>query len=281
MNGKIAITIIFLFVLLCTAHSVNGADAKMLQLNQYLSEYQENPNDAALRDEIIRLVRGMPHEPAIPEEAKRFFIRGQERTKEAKSPDDFEKAAEEFTHALQLAPWWSSAYYNRAVLLEKSCKYVRAIESYNLYLSTSPKAPDARKVKEHIYAVEVLAESPLSPEALGQGTWLLTQLLPDGSAWNYFSVVVVSLHFSGNNAELHTILPAHGSPPYDEIQIKGVFSENTFKGTSHYIHRIAGNTYDYYGTCDADIRSDVKHIKFNCLTPQDKTGVWFSLDRPR
>lgn len=115
-------------------------------------------DDQRLREAIIKLVQKLSPPPAMPEDAKRYSIRGQIAIKEAKSPADFEEAAKEFGKALRVAPWWADGYINHGVSLEKAGKYNEAIRSLKLYLLAAPGAPDAEKIKEQIYALEYRQE---------------------------------------------------------------------------------------------------------------------------
>jgi len=270
--------VLLLFVALCISFPAYGAGSKMDQLNQYLSEFQENPNDAALRDEIIRHVRSMRPEPAIPEEARRLFIKAQVWTKEAKSPEDFEKAAGEFAKALLLAPWWSSAYYNQAVLLEKAGKLVKAIECYKLYLSASPKAPDASKVRDHIYAVEALkekdeeeAQQAISPENLGKGPWEIRACYTEGVENKPAPSGRMYINFSGNKGTI-TQDDYRSSATYS-----GVLSGTSFTGNFIFILREDSN-YNETNSFKAEVRPDGKSIIF--LYNSRFGNGCFRLDRP-
>jgi tetratricopeptide (TPR) repeat protein len=131
-------------------------------LTHYLAALQSasegSADDQRLREAIIKLVQKLSPPPALPEEARRFSVRGQTWIKEAKNPSDFDEAAKEFGSALRIAPWWADGYINQAVALEKAGRFSRAILSLRLYLLAAPAAPDAEKVKEQIYALEVRQE---------------------------------------------------------------------------------------------------------------------------
>jgi len=131
-------------------------------LTHYVSALQSvsegSADDQPLRETIIKLVQKLSPPPAVPEEARRFSIRGQTWIKEAKNSSDFEEAAKEFGKALRVAPWWADGYINQAVALEKAGKFDGAIRSLKLYLLAAPAAPDAEKVKEQIYVLEVRQE---------------------------------------------------------------------------------------------------------------------------
>jgi len=131
-------------------------------LNYYVTALQKvsesSADDQRLREAIIKLVQRLSPPPTIPEEARRFSVRGHVWVKEAKNPSDFDEAAKEFGRALRVAPWWADGYINQGVSLEKAGKYNEAIRSLKLYLLAAPTAPDADKVKDQIYTLELRQE---------------------------------------------------------------------------------------------------------------------------
>lgn len=131
-------------------------------LTHYVAALQSvsegSADDQRLRETIIKLVQKLSPPPAVPEEARRYSVRGQIAIKEAKSPADFDEAAKEFGKALRVAPWWADGYVNHGVALEKAGKYTEAIHSLKFYLLAAPAAPDADKIKEQIYALEYRQE---------------------------------------------------------------------------------------------------------------------------
>ena len=89
MMKKIWTTAI-LTIVLCTVSLIPTLQAQSSQdtLTQYISNLQKNPNDYALREKIIKHVQGMRQKPAIPEEARKHFIKAVTMQKEAKHAKD-------------------------------------------------------------------------------------------------------------------------------------------------------------------------------------------------
>jgi tetratricopeptide (TPR) repeat protein len=131
-------------------------------LTHYVAALQSvsegSSNDQQLREKIISLVQKITPPPAVPDEARRYAVRGKAAITEAKSASDFEEAAREFSKALRIAPWWAESYFNRAVAQEKAGQLNEAISSLKLYLLAAPNDPDADKVKDQIYALEYKQE---------------------------------------------------------------------------------------------------------------------------
>lgn len=111
-----------------------------------------------LRKRIVKLTKDMTPQPAVPEEARRFLVRGLTAFENAKEEKDFEKAASEFWKASLEAPWWPDAYYNAARSFESGGNVKIAIEYYMIYLQVAPSAQDAVATQDHIYRLEYQLE---------------------------------------------------------------------------------------------------------------------------
>ncbi|WP_295054710.1 tetratricopeptide repeat protein [Sulfuricurvum sp.] len=96
------------------------------------------------------------------DEAYRYIVRGKMAEEMAKQTGEYDSAIQEYTTAIRIAPDWSDPYYRLGVVQEKSGKLRDAIASYNQYLQLSPNAPDAAKIRDHIYELEYKAEQILS-----------------------------------------------------------------------------------------------------------------------
>jgi hypothetical protein len=121
-------------------------------LNQMVQELQKNPKDDALREKIIR--QAHVEKPAIPEEARRYFVKGHAIAKNAKDEDGQKLAVKSFEEALKVAPWWGDALYNLAVAQELSGQYADASQSLKLYIMTEPGEKEARQAQDRIYTIE-------------------------------------------------------------------------------------------------------------------------------
>jgi len=138
-------------------------------LKQYISDLQNNPDDNALREKIIKYVQTMKQKPAIPEEARRYFVKAVTMQKEAKNTKGFEIAVTAYNQALLIAPWWPEAYYNLSIAMESSGQYDEAVQTLKLYLMTKPNASDVRAAQDKIYALEAKKEISQAEEKKGLG----------------------------------------------------------------------------------------------------------------
>ncbi len=126
------------------------------QLRQWVEQLQKNPSDSALRARIIKLAQEIKPAPAIPEESRRFFVRGNALQKDAKNVDDARLAIGEYQKALETAPWWSDIYFNLSLAHELASDFSEAIRATRMYLLTDPK--DAREAQDRVYALEARAD---------------------------------------------------------------------------------------------------------------------------
>ncbi len=169
MSKKLIPQILFLLMFatsaLCgaeTEEEMGQAAERAGRLREALAHYvsalqsatEGSTDDQRLREQIISIAGGLDPAPAVPEEAKRFMVRGETFFKEATSETDFAEAVNEFEQALHIAPWLPAGYFNRGLAEEGAGHYDRAINSFKLYLLSSPAAEDVEKVQEKIYVLE-------------------------------------------------------------------------------------------------------------------------------
>jgi hypothetical protein len=129
------------------------------QLTQMVEQLRKTPGDNVLRERIIKLAQGIKPAPAVPEEARRPFVRGNAAMSEAKTPDDYGRAAQLYEEALALAPWWADPYFNLAKARELRREYDGAIRSLRFYLLAGVAASEAREAQDRIYVLEEKASA--------------------------------------------------------------------------------------------------------------------------
>lgn len=151
------LTPILIFVFISAVQAQNSQQT----LTQYISALRESPNDTALRERIIRHVQTMSPAPGIPEEARRYYVRGSAIFEDAKQPSDSADAAEEFRQALLIAPWWGEAYMKMGLALKSARLYDEAIASLKLFMATNPPKEVLRKAQDEIYMIEAKAQKAM------------------------------------------------------------------------------------------------------------------------
>jgi hypothetical protein len=118
---------------------------------------------------------------AVPEDARRHFVRGRTAVEMAKSPEDYRAAIEEFERAVKIAPRWADAYYNLGMVQARAGHSREAIASLKRYLELAPNAADAAQVRDEIVALEYRLEREAQLTELQGGGWLVGEpsgLLP-------------------------------------------------------------------------------------------------------
>ncbi len=125
---------------------------------QAVAQLQQNSSDDALRAKVIQSAASLDPAPAIPEDARRFFIEGMTLHQEAKSPEDEQTALDSFAKALQIAPWWGDVYLGQSVSQELTGQFQAAEKSLHFYLLSNPGEEKSRSAQDHIYVLEAKLE---------------------------------------------------------------------------------------------------------------------------
>lgn len=100
--------------------------------------------------------------PGLPEEARRFLVQSRSFVEEKNYP----KAIELYDRAMKIAPWWASAHFDRALLLEQMGRYAQATLSMKRYLHLSPSGEQAREAQDKIYEWEPRIERERNAESM-------------------------------------------------------------------------------------------------------------------
>ncbi len=162
-------------LLLGLVSGASHAESPRARFDKMLAQLQQSPNDSALREKVIKTAHGMKPAPAVPEEARRHFVKASVLEKDAKTPEDYSLPAEEYRQALAVAPWWGEAYLKLSAALESSGKFDEAKDNLKYYLMSSPPAKDAREAQDRIYAIEAKQEKAAKQKAQDDAKygWLL------------------------------------------------------------------------------------------------------------
>ena len=115
-----------------------------------------------LMEKSIRAARSLDH--GIPDDARKHLVRAQAMLKNASSAQDYGLVTGEVDAALQVAPYWSTAFFNRGLLKEKRGDYDGAIRDLKFYLLAAPEASDAGAVRDKITGIEAEREMAKSKE---------------------------------------------------------------------------------------------------------------------
>lgn len=130
------------------------ADQPGETFRQMVEQLRSHPDDRTLRERILNAAREQRPAPALPEEARRFLIRGNTALEDAQGQDGYLRAIRNYEEALKIAPWWGDAYGRLAKARELAKDYSGAIDALELYLLTGPAQADARQAQDRIYALE-------------------------------------------------------------------------------------------------------------------------------
>jgi tetratricopeptide (TPR) repeat protein len=107
-----------------------------------------------IRQRVAILLKSNPAAAELPEEARKFALRGDILIKEA----SFAAALAEYRSALEIAPLNPQLHFNTALIHGQLKDYRAAIRSMNVFLQLSPDAAKARAAKDEIYKWEFMLE---------------------------------------------------------------------------------------------------------------------------
>jgi len=130
------------------------------QYKEALSELSEALKTAdeteaqEIQDNIFSMIRKNPLLAEMPEDARKYALRGEMLVKEG----HFEQAVTEIKKAIRIAPYVAKLYYNSALWNAEVKKYPEAIRNMKIYLKAAPDAPDARDAKDGIIKWEFMME---------------------------------------------------------------------------------------------------------------------------
>lgn len=144
-------------------HIVSQANprARFAKLTEQMhTEQIKNEPADSTRRLIVKLASRIKPTPAIPEEARRHFVEGSTIVKAGKSPSEQALAAQSFTMALKVAPWWPDAYYNLAVAQELAGQLDDAERSFTLYILSNPGEREQREAQDRIYGLSAKRRLP-------------------------------------------------------------------------------------------------------------------------
>ena len=103
---------------------------------------------------IYRIMSMDPRLSELPEEARKYALRGDVLTEQGK----FEEAAKEYRKAVQFAPYIAKLYFNTAMISGELKKYPQAVRYMKTYLNLAPEAPNVRAAQDQIYKWEFMME---------------------------------------------------------------------------------------------------------------------------
>jgi tetratricopeptide (TPR) repeat protein len=113
--------------------------------------FADNPNDP-FQGVVAKYLAANP-KPGLPEETRKFKVQAEFAMQEKQ----FDKAAELYGKALEVAPWWPEGHFNRALILGETKKYWVAMREMKRYLLLVPDASNARAAQDKIYQWEGVA----------------------------------------------------------------------------------------------------------------------------
>lgn len=138
----------------CTSSSGDRRDACTHSLADLLFALKANADYRKQSDErfeeTLRIYGDPSTRPPLPEEARRYDVQARAAVEEKRFAD----ASYGFIQVLHIAPWWSDAYFNGALVLGEMGQYSDAIRGMKRFLRLAPNDPQARTAQDQIYRWE-------------------------------------------------------------------------------------------------------------------------------
>lgn len=105
-------------------------------------------------DPIVDVASHVDPLPALPDRAGEYLFRANSEMGSVTKREDLQQAIDHYTQAINSAPWWAEAYYNRARAEALDGLSLWAIADYEHYLKLNHSPTAAREVKARIESLK-------------------------------------------------------------------------------------------------------------------------------
>ncbi|MFA7556922.1 MAG: PDZ domain-containing protein [Hydrogenophaga sp.] len=112
-----------------------------------------------------------PRATGTPEDARRHMVRGMAAIEMARSDAELARAEDEFRLATEIDPTLAAAWFNLGAVQSRMGQLEEAIASYNRYLTLSPNAEDAPRVRDEVIKLQYRQEQVAKVHARA-GAWV-------------------------------------------------------------------------------------------------------------
>ncbi len=263
---------LFLFLVMIMPGYPVQAQTPQDTLNEYVSELQSNPNDNALREKIIKFAQTMNPKPAIPEEARKYFVQGGVLLQGAKDQQIYADAVNAYRQALLAAPWWGDAYYNCGLALELDGRFDDAENAFKLYIATNPGESEIRKAQDKIYEIPAKKELLEAEKAAEQQRKY--EASPEGIAEKHHKADEEFIR-NLNGAHYIVRLDNGGHNPGWAIDIEGnelIVKEGEYPGTTY--EQLNAHEYTKNGRCLYAPGRDKEYVYRAIISDDGNSITW-------
>lgn len=133
------------------AGDINGA---MASYGKAYSAAPSSEKTLELINIVAQAANNHQGKPILPEDVRRYGVQAISLV-EQKRYDD---AVMAYAQAMELAPWWSAAHFDQALILASQNQFTQAIPGMKRYLLLAPGAGNARAAQDKIYEWESKAK---------------------------------------------------------------------------------------------------------------------------
>jgi hypothetical protein len=103
---------------------------------------------------VAATLSGLPHPPAVPEEAHKLFVQANVTLKAAQDPQEMQSAIDFYSQAIRACPWYTDAWYNLSLALEKVNEFTGAKIAMGYVMAMDPQQAGSQATQERQYTLE-------------------------------------------------------------------------------------------------------------------------------
>jgi tetratricopeptide (TPR) repeat protein len=133
-------------------HSANKNVANALYVLKQNAKKVADEYDASFAASLADYRNKATSNAALPEEANKYKVQAEGAVRDKQ----FNNAADLYTKALEIVPWWPVGHFNRALVLGETGDYAEAQREMKHYLQLVPDAPNKRAAQDKVYDWERL-----------------------------------------------------------------------------------------------------------------------------
>jgi ankyrin repeat protein len=111
-------------------------------------------NFASMMPMVVATASALPHPLEIPEEAHKLYVQANVTLKAAQDPEEMHSALDLYDQAIRLCPWYTDAWYNLSLALEKANDFASAKIAMSYAMGMEPQLAGNQATQERQYTLE-------------------------------------------------------------------------------------------------------------------------------
>jgi ankyrin repeat protein len=111
-------------------------------------------NYASMMPMVVATASALPHPLEIPEEAHKLYVQANVTLKAAQDVQEMQSAIDLYQQAIRLSPWYTDAWYNLSLALEKASDFAGAKIAMSYVMGMEPQLTSNQATRERQYTLE-------------------------------------------------------------------------------------------------------------------------------